>query len=267
MTRDARIATTFRSHPKRVKLQRRLGQAGPLAILDLILFATDSRPSGVFSGMTVEDIAIAAIWHGDPEQLVTALVETGFLDKTEHGEYALHDWCSHNPYAAGADERSHIAEVNAHVGWLKRKDISCHVKDCELCGAYAERMRSLKKGNAPSPSPSPSEKKKTTPSESEKKPVKPSAKDLIENFSLEPKHREWGAGHCPSVPLDEELAAWKDRCRSNAYRTRQGPIADPQASFYTACRNAEKWGTYRARPPSRGEHPRLPTVVKPDLRE
>lgn len=74
-----------------------------------------------------------------------------------------------------------------------------------------------------------------------------SAARLVEEFRLLPKHLDWGAKNCPSVPLAVELEAWKDRMREANYRFGKPPgmpIADPQASFYKACRNAENWGTY-----------------------
>lgn len=87
------------------------------------------------------------------------------------------------------------------------------------------------------------EKKEKT-SSSQKK----SSKDLVEDFQIEDKHREWAAKNTPSVPIDVELEAWKDRERANKYTTGKAPgipVADPQAAFYTAMRNAERWGTYR----------------------
>lgn len=73
---------------------------------------------------------------------------------------------------------------------------------------------------------------------------KQSAKDLVESFTLEQKHRDWGRSKCPSVPLDAELDAWKDRMRANGYVVGKSPVKDPQAAFYTSCRNAEAWRTY-----------------------
>lgn len=88
------------------------------------------------------------------------------------------------------------------------------------------------------------EEKKDTPSSYPKK----SARQLVEEFQIEAKHREWAAKSTPSVDVDAELEAWKDRERANDYTTGRAPgkpVANAQAAFYTACRNAEKWGTYR----------------------
>lgn len=81
--------------------------------------------------------------------------------------------------------------------------------------------------------------------EGESKP-KSKAKALVENFVLLPKHREWAAEHAPSVPVETELEAWRDRMRSNGYVVSgKQLVKDPQAAFYTAMRNAEAWGTYK----------------------
>lgn len=79
------------------------------------------------------------------------------------------------------------------------------------------------------------------------------SKEKVESFELLPHHREWAAENAPSVPPDEELAAWKDRMRGNGYRTNQGPVKNAQATFYTAMRNAEKWGSYTKRDGNRND--------------
>jgi hypothetical protein len=93
--------------------------------------------------------------------------------------------------------------------------------------------------------------------EDSKPKSKAKSKSLVESFVLLPKHREWAAKNTPSVPIETELEAWRDRCRNNGYKSGKAPgipIQDAQASFYTAMRNAEAWGTYtkggRTPPPS-----------------
>lgn len=149
---DARLSTSFRTHPKRVKLQRRMGPVGVLAFIDLILFAAESRTSGTLTGMTAEDVAIAARWEGDTEQFISALLDLRFLDRSDDGEMSMHDWSEHNPFASGSGERKLIARSNAHAGWLKRKGIDCAKKTCELCKFRRSAMRLRENGNAPTPS-------------------------------------------------------------------------------------------------------------------
>lgn len=97
------------------------------------------------------------------------------------------------------------------------------------------------------------------PKPKSKAQLREEAKALVENFSLLPKHREWAAKNAPSVPVETELEAWRDRCRNNGYVTGRAPgipIRDAQASFYTAMRNAEAWGTYAKKA---GAKPSTPT--------
>lgn len=205
MTVDARIKTSFRAHPKRVKLQRRLGPAGPLALIDLILYTAENRQSGSYGSMTAEDLAVAAQWPGDPEQFVTALREVGFLDVSEHGELSLHGWDQSNPYAANYGERQLIARINSHVGWLKRKGIACSKRACELCREHATRMRPAQKGNAPPPShhsPSPL----TTHTVKKRKP----ASRLSDDWTPKETTAAWAAKNFPTVNFTREVEAFRD---------------------------------------------------------
>jgi len=112
VTSDARISTGLPSHPKTKKLIRRLGQASGWSLVCLILWAASNRSDGNLSGMSAEDIELAAEWQGDEGAFVAALSELRFLDGQE-GQYVLHDWHEHNPWAAGAPMRKAKARWNA----------------------------------------------------------------------------------------------------------------------------------------------------------
>ncbi len=120
MNIDIRLQVSFRDHPKRTKLERRLGPAGPLAFIDLLLAVAQSKPDGSLRGWSDEDIAIAARWNGKPEEFVSTLAELRFLDRHEDGSYTVHDWTEHNGYAAGAQERSERARAAARARWDRR---------------------------------------------------------------------------------------------------------------------------------------------------
>lgn len=105
MNTDARISVGLPAHPKTVKLRRRLGDSGPLALIYLFLWAAQNRSDGDLAGMSDEDIEIAAGWLGDSGKLCTELKKVGFIDG-EQGTYTIHDWVEHNPWAAGAKSRS-----------------------------------------------------------------------------------------------------------------------------------------------------------------
>lgn len=109
MATDARISTGLPRHPKTKKLLRRLGTAGPWALVCLIAWTSSSRPNGSFAGMSDEDIELAAEWDGEDGAFVAAMVEVKFLDG-EPLSRSLHDWAEHNPWAAGHEERSESAK-------------------------------------------------------------------------------------------------------------------------------------------------------------
>lgn len=108
MSNDARVSTGLPGHPKTKKLIRRLGPAAGWSLICLILWARDNRPDGDLSGMSIEDIELAADWTGENDAFVAALNAVRFLDG-EAGVYHLHDWEEHQPWAAGSEARSESA--------------------------------------------------------------------------------------------------------------------------------------------------------------
>lgn len=111
---DCRVATGLISHPKKLKLQRRLGKQAVWSLIALWSFTASNRPDGSLAGMTAEDIAIAADWDGDAELLVTTLVEMRLLDQEGNG-LRVHDWAENNPWAAGSSKRSEDAKLAALI--------------------------------------------------------------------------------------------------------------------------------------------------------
>ncbi len=117
MNRDIRLAVTFSTHRKRRKLQRLLGPEGVLAFIDLLLSAAQNRPDGRL-GADPGDIALDASWAGDPDVLVAALEQVGFLDRDAEG-FSIHGWQEHNAFAASAPERSARASQAAKARWSR----------------------------------------------------------------------------------------------------------------------------------------------------
>lgn len=112
---DARLRTSFATHPKTTKLIRRCGPGGAWGLVCLVLHAREYCSDGDLSGMTDEDIEIAAQWPADRAgELVRALVDIRFLDGSVC-EYRLHDWADHQPWAVGSDDRSERATWAALV--------------------------------------------------------------------------------------------------------------------------------------------------------
>lgn len=82
------------------KLQRRLGISRMLAIglLESLWIATQhNAPRGDLGRFTNEEIAIEIGWDGDPDAMVLALVETGWLDTSNEYRLVIHDWHKHAP--------------------------------------------------------------------------------------------------------------------------------------------------------------------------
>jgi hypothetical protein len=130
---DARLSTALPRHPKTVKLKRRLGEAGCWGLVCLFLWVADNRSDGDLSGLSSEDLEIAADWSGDPGLFVATLEGVGFLDGSE-GSHSIHDWQEHNPFAATRGKRVAAAKKAAAVRWG--------------CESDAERIPDAQKGNA-----------------------------------------------------------------------------------------------------------------------
>jgi len=115
---DYRIKVGFLSHPKTIKLKRRTGAEGVLAFIGLMEYCTvnTSRSIGNFAGLTDEDIEIAARWNGEPGLLADSLIEVGYLDG-EEGSRSIHDFVEHQPWLAGARDRSRRARNAAKARW------------------------------------------------------------------------------------------------------------------------------------------------------
>lgn len=85
---------------KFVKLQRRLGESrrGIIGLLEGLWLATARNcPSGDIGRFTNEEIAIMVDWSGDPDELVSVLVECRWLDACDTHRLVVHDWHEHCP--------------------------------------------------------------------------------------------------------------------------------------------------------------------------
>lgn len=82
-------------HPKTKRLCRALGIDVPQAIGHLHLlwyFCLDYAPDGNLSRHATADIADAMMWDGEPQKLIDALINSGFLDSDFGKELSVHDW-------------------------------------------------------------------------------------------------------------------------------------------------------------------------------
>lgn len=159
MNTDFRVAVDFFTHHKARKLKKRLGAAAVLSLLQLWAYAAKLRTDGNLSGMSVEDIELAAEWDGDEGAFSAALLDVGFLDQGEDG-YSLHDWAENNPWVAEEKARSEQARKNAQARWGKSNNGKPQSggnapSKPEQSDGNADAMQPQSWGNAPSPSPKP----------------------------------------------------------------------------------------------------------------
>lgn len=81
-------------HPKTKKLARLLEVKLPTAVGHLHFiwwWALNYAQDGSLDRYEAVDIADAAVYDGDPQRLLDALIDSGYIDKTDAG-LTLHDW-------------------------------------------------------------------------------------------------------------------------------------------------------------------------------
>lgn len=82
------------------RLQRRLNESrrGIAGLLELLWIGVSRNcPEGDVGRFTNEEIAIMVDWEGDPDLLVNALVDCGWLDVCDENRLVVHDWLDHCP--------------------------------------------------------------------------------------------------------------------------------------------------------------------------
>lgn len=145
---DIRIAVSFKGHRKRRKLRMLLGAGSTDYLIDLWINTATNHPGGVLTGMSTLDVALEAGWEDDPEKFVSAMIESGFLDKGEDGNYRLHDWEDHQPFVIEAPKRSQQAKKAAESRWSKKaalpeaSEMDAHsmLTECsQHCDQHADR--------------------------------------------------------------------------------------------------------------------------------
>ena len=155
MNTDFRLSIGLFTHPKFVKLRRKIGAEGALSYITLLSFVAQNNPDGDLGNMDSEDIAIAGQYDGNTDEFVAALVAVRFLDAPENDgdSYRVHDWAEHNPWAASAPARSSKAKAAAAARWGNASNTS---QDNKQCSEHATSNAPSIIEQCPSPSPSPS---------------------------------------------------------------------------------------------------------------
>jgi hypothetical protein len=160
---DIRLSVGLFSHPKILKLRRRLGDAGLCSVLQLWAWTAVNRPDGRLTGMTAEDLTLASGWTGDEQQFIDVLLELRLLD-SDADSLTVHGWRDWQPWWAEAPERQRQGAVLNHQRWhvaKKRKH-----PDCEFCYLDSE-TESASDSTTDSESDSESDSRAETGAESE----------------------------------------------------------------------------------------------------
>lgn len=155
MNKDFRVSVTLPTHPKTLKLMKKLGDRAFYSLIRLWAFVSTNKPNGDLSGYDIDDIEIAADWTGDDGLFVNTLVDLKFLEKQDDG-YHVHDWHDHNEYAAHAPERSAKAKKAARARWGngsgKQNNENNNAKSCT---EHESSNTTSTDEQCPSPIPSP----------------------------------------------------------------------------------------------------------------
>jgi hypothetical protein len=138
---DLRLDSLFFENAKVQQLHRRLGDAGVLALLRLWCYVRNFRPSGELTGMDAERIAIAAKWDGDEQQLISALSELIFIERSDDDQWRIHDWTAVNEWAAGTEGRRNHAKKLNHRRWYEQRDTACGDPQCDVCEPLRSKSR------------------------------------------------------------------------------------------------------------------------------
>lgn len=221
---DARISTGLPSHPKTRKLIRRLGPASGWSLVCLFLWTASNRHDGDLSGLSGEDIELAADWAGDPGVFIAALCEVRFLDGKD-GAYTVHDWSTHNPWAAAYGKRKESAVHAARMRWASESHAEVSKPQCPIPNHTYTK---------PNPKPE------------QASPAAPPARGTRLKADWWPSEATegWVMDEHPHVSFDNQLAAFRDYW--TAKPGKDGRKLDWDATFRNWIRNSRQ--TARAGP-------------------
>jgi DnaD/phage-associated family protein len=125
-------------HPKTKKLSRLLGVSLPAAVGHLHFlwwWAMDYAQDGDISRFDEYDIADACGWDGEAKKIVTALIDSGFVDQESTG-LVIHDWYE---YAGRLiDKREQNRERKRRSRQKNEKSQECHAPVTRLSRGQIE---------------------------------------------------------------------------------------------------------------------------------
>lgn len=102
-----RVDVGLPTHPKVGRLARRLKISKVAAlghVVRLLCWVGSNKEHGVLNGTDPEDLADVCGWEGDPDALLAALEESGWLDRDDSG-LSVHEWMDRQGRSFRARER------------------------------------------------------------------------------------------------------------------------------------------------------------------
>jgi len=168
MNVDFRVSVSLPSHPKALKLMRRLGDRSFYCLVRFWSFVAQNRPDGDITGLDIDDIELACDWRGDAGSMHQALLDLCFIECID-GKMFVHDWEDYNGFACHAKERSEKAKLAAEARWHRRNGrknangMPQAMQDDATSNATSMQDDATSNAPSPSPSPSPNLKDKDTP--------------------------------------------------------------------------------------------------------
>lgn len=119
MSLYVRVNCNFYSHRKRAKLGAQIGNETSLWLPPrLWAYAAENQPDGDFSNYSATEIAHLLGYNGDPDKMLQALLQAGFMDDDP---LRIHDWHEFNGYHVVYADR---AKKAANARWQKQKESS-----------------------------------------------------------------------------------------------------------------------------------------------
>lgn len=114
------------------KLMRTLKESkrGTVGLLECMWMAVARNcPQGDIGRFTNVEIAIMVNWDGDPDEMVNALIDCGWLDRCKVNRLVVHDWHDHCPtYIRGGLARKEKQIVSAVTSEVQPIAISSEVQ-------------------------------------------------------------------------------------------------------------------------------------------
>lgn len=178
------------------RLMRRLKESkrGTIGLLEGMWLAVGKNcPRGDIGKFTNEEIAIMVDWEGDPDELIDALVECGWLDVCKVERLVVHDWNDHCPtYIKGG--------------------LTSRGQEIAIAIPYSPKLETL-------PIPEPSKTVSTYPSQS--LPIQTKPNELSSSHRRGKSPSNFDASKQPLPPSIDTPAmreAWNDWCEDKRSR-------------------------------------------------